>query len=818
MAHPDPNSSPDPSGFGPAPLSPANPFSTDVCRTPWHVDDSVQGLNADVLDQLVDVVGGQSAGPLMLLTAPRAGYGKTHLLGRVAAAAADQAVIVPVAFRSGDSLTLSTLSRRGIESLAESAVSGDSQGWTRLREVSGHVVLLLLRRLIEGGQLACANTDQALEALSGSGQDVFDPHGKACRIGTWIAQNRESLRGPMAMLAARELPLRAESLDSWMAAMLEQSIHGGLAGMAEMQELTAEDNNSGVPAWLRLLAVWRPVVLLVDHLDGFYRHPDAGVKIASMLMELVEAHRLHVLLSLNQDVWQATFGHHLPSALEDRLTASQVLLRGLTEADAEELLRLRLSQTDISAEHRDEFTRFVSVKRHFLGRPIGSVSARAFLRHCARQWEVFQSAPPSPDEVPATPQVMPELLGTMEVALLPSLETESGGAIPLMTETVRLSIAEGTPMTLPVLFDDQTASDVQSMAESLTEPLAALPQDEVTTSVIDPAPTEMMEGPATSTGHNAQHPATPAGDDNSFEDWSNKPELTEAEKALAPTTDAFVKLREMLARLRQPGQAASVLAAEGQNFTPPAPSASVLSAPESPFRVAAGAQATSPPAAASPFQAASSTVAATGLAQIKIKAPASPADLLQGRFQALRLQLQAEALTQPLDYSRLADLIRLAGRRFPLVRFSEHELSSLTGRYALYWSLQGVEILFGLAPFSDATYWRTLTSFAAGRVTDLASQAEREGGTAPKLKLVSFKTEREQLSWQNLANSQLLPEPIRQITDIVHLDTEGLASLYAMQRIIKESESGVLQAEPAKVIGVLARELDFFWKRITRLT
>jgi hypothetical protein len=37
-----------------------------------------------------------------------------------------------------------------------------------------------------------------------------------------------------------------------------------------------------------------------------------------------------------------------------------------------------------------------------------------------------------------------------------------------------------------------------------------------------------------------------------------------------------------------------------------------------------------------------------------------------------------------------------------------------------------------------------------------------------------------------------------------------------MQRIIKESESGALQATPAQVMSVLARELDFFWKRVTR--
>lgn len=823
-----------------------NPFLSDVCRSPWHAAESVQGLNIDVLDQLVDVVGGRSAGPMMLLTAPRAGYGKTHLLGRVAAAAANQAVIVPVAFKSGDSLTLASLSRRGIESLADTAATAEFPGWSRLREGAAQVVMGLLRRLIENRQLPCANAEQAVQVLAGPAHDIFDPAGKARRIGEWIIQNSEGLRGPLAMLAARDLPLRAELLDGWMGAFLEQSISGGLSGVAEMQELANTDNDTGVPAWLRILGLWRPVVLLVDHLDGFYRHPDAGVKIASMLMELVESHRLHVLLSLNQDVWQATFGHHLPSALEDRLTASQVLLRGLTESDANDLLRLRLDQYKLADEEKREFEEFVSVKRHFLGRPIGSVSARAFLRHCARQWEIFQSAPPSPVaaaplEMPMeTSVVLPEIPSTAITPSAPApvthapnepvpasiiTEVDNASSIPLMTETL---LDETGKASLPSLFDETTASDVQTMAESLAEPRHALPQDEPVASrntTPESGDGEASEEDDPSAAPQNMLPAPLVRDDDDEDDtpnrrdWKSVPGKTSATSngSATPTADAFVKLREMLAQLRQPGQTA--LAAT--TVASPAP----VQESESPFRTPASplhAIAHPPSPAGSPFQPPHSPpVPKVGTAlpppRPKTGSLPSPADALLGRFQALRLQHQAEALSQPLDHPRLADLIRLAGRRFPLVRYSEHELPGLPGRHVHYWALQGVEILFGLAPFTDAMYWRTLCGFAAGRLTDLFTQAERERRVPARLKVVGFKTEREQLAWQNLVHHQFLPEPIRQITDIVHLDTEGLASLYAMQRIIKESEAGTLQAEPAQVISVLARELDFFWKRITRV-
>lgn len=191
--------------------------------------------------------------------------------------------------------------------------------------------------------------------------------------------------------------------------------------------------------------------------------------------------------------------------------------------------------------------------------------------------------------------------------------------------------------------------------------------------------------------------------------------------------------------------------------------------------------------------------------------------MLLGRYEALRLQMSAEAVSMPLDYTKLAELIRLAGRRFPLVRFSEHELPGMTGRFAMCWSLQGMEIIFGLANFADGPYWRTLSSFAAGRLAELTAPGTAAHPVPPKLKIATFKTDREHQSWAILHHSTAFPDVLRPLVDAIHLDTSNVSALYAMQRIIKESESGALQASPAQVMSVLARELDFFWKRVTRM-
>ncbi|HEY1083038.1 MAG TPA: hypothetical protein VGE29_12275 [Prosthecobacter sp.] len=750
---------------------PVNPFTADVCTGPFVVqpDSTVDGLNQEALERLVAAVEARSGATPMLLTAPRAGYGKTHLLGRVAAVTAHESVLVPLAFRTGDVPNLTTVTSRGLEALSRAA--GSTDGWSRLRELCAGLVAHLLHELIKEGLVPSANPEQALKVLSGPVSDVFDKDGLAHPIGDWLRKHSAGLRPVLARRLARQAPVRTSVVDQWLEAMLEQAFEGGSEGLAAMTDLASSDTAAGMPVWFRLLAVWRPVVLLVDHLDGYYRNPDAGVAIASLLMDMVEDHGVHVLLCLNQDVWQATFGHHLPSALEDRLTASQVLLRGLRETDADALLKLRLKQAAIADDESAEFQSFVHTRQYFLGRPIGSVSARMFLRHCARQWEVFQNSVPfAGGQAEASPSEMPSLPA--------DAEDEGGFLIPTAESSEPAAAAQG-------IFDDESSAGLQQMAENLAEPEPALPQNE-----IEPEPQSFLLDPESDSGASEELPApSPAPISPHAAEWRASSPVAAVAAPVSPASDAFVKLREMLHHLRQPGAR---------------PLDDLAELPPGRQTLAAGVASSSQPASAPAVQ------------QPLTPAPVKPGDALLGRFETLRLQLTAGAESQALDYAKIGELIRLAGRRFPLVRLSEHELPGMTGRQTMVWSLQGVELLFGLASFADTSYWRVLAGFAAGRLADLAAESEREGTPPVKLKMVTFKADREHAAWQALYAGETIPDPLKPSLDAVHLDAPSVGALYAMQRIIKDAETGAVQAEPNQVMAVLARELDFFWKRITR--
>ncbi|MDI1312601.1 hypothetical protein [Prosthecobacter sp.] len=764
------------------------------------------------IDERQSSTGRAGGQPLLLLTAPRAGYGKTHLLGRLAAAANGQVVLVPLAFRLEDTIGISAVAVRGLESMARAEAS--REGWTKLREACAGVCAILVRRLIENGTLPCANPEQALRVLSGDPVEVFDVNGSARLIGDWVRRFEGQLRKPMTEQAMKRVPAIPTALASWVNAMLNHALDGGMSHMAVLRMLAADDSNEGPVTWLRLLGLWRPVVLLVDHLDAYYRNPEAGLRIASLLLDMSEMDGVHVVLSLNQDVWQATFGHHLPSAMEDRLTASQMLLRGIGESEAATLLRLRLQHAGIPADAAGEFTTFLDVKRYFLGRPLGSVSARTFLRHAAKQWDFFQQTLSAP--------VMP--WGISPQALAPE-----EGVLPLMTEEVTESLSDENAEEGEIsIFDANTTAQMKLMAEGLAEPTPALPQQ-------NEAP--LLPPPPARVNGNGKHLPLPS---TTADEAADSPERNEAPAQFSPSSaGAFENLREMLGKLRQPcaahgneshgahGVAERLADVLGAAATP---ELAEVTAESCITKLAARAG-----AAASPAMEEATTVeelpepafaqAAATAVVLPPPLPSRPGgaavpnaerDALLGRYEALRLQMAAEAVSLPLDFTKLADLIRLAGKRFPLVRFSEYELPGMTGRYAMCWSLQGLEVVFGLAIFSDASYWRTLAGFAAGRLAEVNQDALATGAAEPRLKITTFKTDREQQSWAILQNSAAFPEVLKTNVDPIHLDTQNVAALYAMQRIIKEAESGMLEAAPAQVMSVLARELDFFWKRVTR--
>ena len=214
-----------PSSLSPASSWQPNPFAADVCTTPFEVAEnrSVPAMNRDVFQRVANAIEdlgdrdghGRSGKPLLLLTAPRAGYGKTHLLGRMAAVAESQAVAVPLVFRSDADVTWAGVSQEAVEVLRH--LPGKTPGWSRLREICAGIFASMVLRLIRDGRLPGANQQQDIRVLYADPTDLFREGTTAKMIGDWLKKHYPQLRKPLTDMA-RSLP-NAGVMEGWVDAL-----------------------------------------------------------------------------------------------------------------------------------------------------------------------------------------------------------------------------------------------------------------------------------------------------------------------------------------------------------------------------------------------------------------------------------------------------------------------------------------------------------------------------------------------------------------------------------------------------------------------
>jgi hypothetical protein len=812
-------------------VSAINPFLADVCATPFEVgvERSVEELNREAVQRVSTAVEHMHATrekPVLMVSAPRAGYGKTHLLGRVALTAQANTMAMPVVFRSDAEVSWPAVSKEAMSALA--LLPSRHVGWTRLREASAGAFAALVVHLIKDGRLPCANREQAMRVLSQEPTDLFRDGTQAKLIGDWLRKHYQQLRRALGD-HARALP-GAVNADAWVDAIFAYASHGSATSCETVVELGSASREAFC-FWLRMVAHWRPVMLFVDHLDGFYRMEQQGLRIATMLLDFTAIDDVHVVLSMNQDVWQATFAHHLPSAVEDRLTAAQVLLRGLTAEDATAMLRLRMRSARIDLDTMNSFVRFVQVERYLEARPEGSLSARSFLRHAALQWQRFtdiRARGEDPVAIAAEHEAKAELANEESPSAdLPEMPGEGPMIFADHEKSLVAAAAESLSEPKHAMVDTPFAIAAQNLIAEpslvLTEPSSpfaiADAEPPVEASIMDPispfviadveppqpspivaslspfaiADAEPPQAPPVVASlspfaiADAEPPQPPSilspftitseikAEPPAIE-WKSLSELPPAPPAQPASPGAMEHLREMMDRLRKQGP--------------------ILNSVE----------------------AAAAAAAALPLVQA-IEAPATPPPLpiapppgadIQKVFHDWRKEAGDEA-HGPLNRERLSELIALAGKRFPLVKYDSIVLPGSGDHTLQRWTLSDVEILFAMRDFTDTAYWRAVAPFASGRLAELQST------NGSSLKLLTVRSENEPPNWGTVVDdASVFPEMLRGQLEIMQLDARSIAALYAMQRVVSETEAGRLQAPGTQVMSVLARELDFFWKRVTK--
>ena len=341
------------SGKSKLPTSMANehPFQMlfeSLGRLPGAHSESVNRRAYEILYDILSVPV-EKAGRCVLLRAPRAGHGKTHLLSRIQHHLGASHEFIPLHAAFGTRIDAASVIDDALRRLLRPLPA--SGGLCVLDLVTRRLFSLALQPLVTSGEVPCQDRDGALTALRTRPIETFDFHHPNAVTAHWARENFEVLGQRLSVEIAQRCNLPVREVAFWVDALfrfgatplenpirlrvLSDAVHAGTPGEGILMERLG--------ALLGMLAQLMRVVVVADDLEGFSSDETAALKLAAFIGSLRQSvERLDVILSINQDIWESAFVPRLSGGLADRLSEVVIELEPLTEEEMLALLESRV--------------------------------------------------------------------------------------------------------------------------------------------------------------------------------------------------------------------------------------------------------------------------------------------------------------------------------------------------------------------------------------------------------------------------------------------------------------------------------------------
>ncbi len=503
------------------PMAHEHPFQVlfeTLGRVPAAHAESVNRQAYEILSDILTVPV-EKSGRCILLRAPRAGHGKTHLLSRIQHQLGASHEFVPLHASFGCRIDAASVTDDTLRRLVRQLPA--SGGLTVLDLVSRRLFASALQPLVASGEVPCQDREGALTALRNRPVETFDFHHPNAVTAHWARENFEVLGQRLSLELAQRTNLPVSGVSFWVEALfhfaaaplessnrvrvLAEAVHGESG--VEMERLVA---------LLGLLTLLMRVVLVADDLEGFSTDETAALRLAAFLGSLRQSvERLDVILSLNQDIWESAFMPRLSGGLADRLSEVVVELEPLTEIEMEALLDSRvpglgrrvLDRIDVVAAgtHARGLIRAAGLawlKATAMDASPAPVRAAAVVRAAV-------TAPPPPELIvisePATAEPVVEL-----VEKAPEVESEKVVESPSISDASPFSFA--APAVVEATFEWPAPVFSPPVAE-----LAAQPMNDVS-----PVTSPFQSTPEWEPVPPQQAPATPQ--------WQESPPIFESQE------------------------------------------------------------------------------------------------------------------------------------------------------------------------------------------------------------------------------------------------------------------------------------------------
>ena len=314
------------------------------------------GVNAAATDRMERILKSpvDAPGRGILLRAPRAGYGKTHLLAHVQQRLGTTHEFLPLNPIEGSRTEAAGAIEAALRRLTRALPAGG--GLTNLDLLSRRIFALALQPLVSSGEVPCQDREAALAALRQRPVETFDFHHSQAVTAHWTKENFEVLGPRLALELSRRTGSSLNETSFWLASLFRFAIavpeHPGRTGMI-IQSAISDAGVERYAALLALLSLIGRVVVVADDLEGMHAEPAAALRFSSFLASVrQEAPRVDMVLSVNDDIWESAFLPALSGGLLDRLGETEIRLEPLDGAGTAALLEARLPGRAAALERR----------------------------------------------------------------------------------------------------------------------------------------------------------------------------------------------------------------------------------------------------------------------------------------------------------------------------------------------------------------------------------------------------------------------------------------------------------------------------------
>lgn len=368
-------------------------FATLGKQPPAHAE----MVNRNAYETLHDAlsVSLEKSGRCILLRAPRAGHGKTHLLTRIQHQLGSSHEFIPLYASCGSQINPSTVIDNTLRHLLRPLPA--AIGLCALDLTTRRLFALALQPLVASGKVPCQDRETALTALRLRPIETFDFHQPNAVIAHWTRENFDVLGQRLGAELAQRTGLPLREIAFWVDVLfrfasmapdnplrlqiLSESVHAGNPPESVLMER--------LEALLGMLALLMRVVLLADELEGFSSDETAALRFAAFIGALRQSvDRLDVILSLNMDIWESAFVPKLSGGLADRLSEVLIELKPLTETEMVALLNSLAPGLGERIMAR-------------IDRSQAGTHARGLIRAAGQVWSKATEEEPAPAEPPA---------------------------------------------------------------------------------------------------------------------------------------------------------------------------------------------------------------------------------------------------------------------------------------------------------------------------------------------------------------------------------------------------------------------------------